>query len=106
MKSLTHEEMEIALHKEDYSKYLTIKTKFDKPVKVLYVPSDLVENTIYASCDGLEDRVIAKDLLYKFNEWLMHNKGRRVSLDSDLVPHTRSWFKQFEETLENYRDEA
>ena len=65
MKSLTHEEMELALHKEDYSKYLYIRTIFGDRLRVICVPKDLVENSIYSSCDGVEAAVIQKDLVKK-----------------------------------------
>jgi hypothetical protein len=105
------------LKKEDYSKYLEIKTIFGKRLRVICVPQDLVENTIYSSCDGLEDRMVAKDLLYKFNEWVVRNKQRSIiSLVRNpeinhrgkvvLRPHIRTWFKQFQATLENYRGEV
>ena len=43
-----------------------------------------IENTILWSCDGLEDRVIAKDLLYKFNELLVSERGRGIYLEGRL----------------------
>jgi DNA-directed RNA polymerase specialized sigma subunit len=57
--------MVLAFEKEDYSKYLYIKTIWGKRLRVICVPKDLVENTIYASCNGVEASVIQKDLISK-----------------------------------------
>ena len=42
------------------------------------------ENNILFSADGLEDRVVAKDLLYKFEQQLKKERGRGFSLKDRL----------------------
>ena len=53
-----------------YDKYLSIKTRFGDRLRVICVPRDMVEDTINCSGDGLESRLIAKDILHKIKSWL------------------------------------
>ena len=63
-----------------YDKYLNIKTRFGKRLRVICVPKNLVENTINHSGDGLESRLIAKDILYKIKLWLPEREYKLLSL--------------------------
>ena len=67
-----------------------------------------LENSIYNSRDGLESRIIAKDLLYKFENYLRANGQKGINLKARLLEtghYTRPfrWFikKQFREFIEN-----
>jgi len=104
--------------KTEFSEYLKSishrETKYGDKYRIIYVPRVFVENTVLYSGDGLENRIIAKDMLYKFNVWLK-KKGRCIEIDpmkcdwcdrnrtssTDFIdhprlkPHTRSWFKEF-----------
>jgi hypothetical protein len=91
------------------------KTRFGRALRVLCVDPRIIENMVECSAGGLEERIIAKDLLYKFNAWLQENKGRAIELDPSrwewcsrrrtskvdcidhprLPPHIRSCFRDF-----------
>ena len=58
-----------------YDKYGYIKTHFGDSLKVVCVPKDLVENTIYLSCNGLEKRLIAKDILHQITLQLTEHQN-------------------------------
>jgi DNA-directed RNA polymerase specialized sigma subunit len=64
--------------KHRYEKYLHSRTIFGKRLRVICVPKDMVENTINLSGDGIEDRVIAKDMIHKFKLWLPEKRWRRL----------------------------
>ena len=105
--------------KTEFNEYLeTIKhrkTKYGDVYRIVYVPRRFVENTVLCSGDGLENRIAAKDMLYKFNAWLKKNKGRSIEIDPmkcewcdrnrtsltdsidhpRLKPHIRSWFREW-----------
>ena len=51
-----------------YDKYRHIKTCFSDKLRVICVPKDMVENTINHASDGLESRIIAKDILFKIQQ--------------------------------------
>ena len=51
--------------KRRYDKHMYIRTCFGDRLRVICVPKDMVEDTINCSGDGLESRLIAKDILYK-----------------------------------------
>jgi hypothetical protein len=54
-----------------------------------YNVEDMIEN----SCDGLEQRLIAKDLLYKFEKYLVDKRGRGFSLKERLEIATKEgWY--------------
>jgi RNA polymerase sigma factor for flagellar operon FliA len=50
---------------ERYEKWFYIRTRYGDPLRVIYVPKDMVEDTVFLSGDGLEERIIKKDLLFK-----------------------------------------
>lgn len=65
-----------------------------------------IENNIRHSGDGLENRMIAKDLLYKFQEYLITTTGRGFNLKNRLKDYTArpiQWNtqKHFKEFLKN-----
>jgi len=53
--------------------------KFGKGLRVICVPRFMLENDPAFASDGLEDRVIAKDIIYKFQQWLIDNGHRGFS---------------------------
>lgn len=98
----------------------TPKNCFGKSLRVICVPKIMVENNILHSNDGMENRMIAKDMLYKFDEWLIRNKNRSIrhiilnpgenenhnNLGAPvLIPHIRTWFKEFIAQLDCHRVE-
>jgi len=51
-----------------------IKNKFGKTLRVVCVPKNLLEDTLYHSADGLEQKTIDKDLLSKLPSWLSYRQ--------------------------------
>jgi hypothetical protein len=78
-------------------------TIFGDELVVICVPKELVENNILLSGDGLENRMIAKDLLYKFEAWLIGFNLRKRLLGYDKNPiswTTERRFREFWGTIE------
>jgi hypothetical protein len=83
-------------------------TIFGDELVIICVPKEMVENNILLSGDGLENRMIAKDLLYKFEAWLIANGYRGFNLKKRLLGYDQnpiSWtterrFKEFLGTIE------
>lgn len=63
-----------------YERFLYRKTRYGKRLRVFRVPQYLVENTIFLSGDGLEGRLIKKDLVYKAQRWLNNSERRVIQL--------------------------
>ena len=75
--------LDIAREEHMYLDVYYFYRRSDIPSLELGEPGD-IENTILHSGDGLENRMIAKDLLYKFNEMLISETGKGFNLKNRL----------------------
>jgi DNA-directed RNA polymerase specialized sigma subunit len=70
--------------KTGFSEYLdgfpAPKNRFGKELRVIYTPREYVENTILASCNGTEGKVIKKDILAKIPNLLTERQYKIIRL--------------------------
>jgi hypothetical protein len=69
--------------KTEFSEYLNTFNpinRFGKTLRVIYAPRRFIENSDLHCGDGLEGKLIAKDLLYKIELWLADRDYLLISL--------------------------
>jgi DNA-directed RNA polymerase specialized sigma subunit len=69
--------------KTEFSEYVTIcnpMNRFGKELRVICVPRRFIEDSDLHCGDGLEGKLIAKDLLYKIELWLADRDYLLISL--------------------------
>jgi RNA polymerase sigma factor (sigma-70 family) len=80
-------------------------------VRVIYVPRDMVEDTIFCSGDGLEQKLIKKDMLHKIKTWLCEDdymivylyyfKQYRMKQIGSMLGVSEGWISQVHKRVIN-----
>ena len=81
-----------------------IRTRYGDYVRTVYVPKDMVEDTINCSGDGLESRLIAKDILHRIKSdlpedeytiiYLYHYKNYNMKQIGAMLDVSEGWVSQ------------